>query len=227
MEQVKTQAPQPEEKKDYEIYEILAAAAVWADDPTNEEKTAALEEIKRNLVIRDYMPLAQKELCLRKALIDMHTEEDGPYTWSVLYEIALLFDCLLGYVVNINPEIDAFYKDRDFYDLLWISGITEYILQYCQLDYNKFIRMADNMISFDNLKELTENIKLTSPDQVDRLTKEFRKFITESSTEKLAAINKIMAVNDPLMMGIKEGVEGAAYKQVKDTIRRGTTIKPE
>ena len=214
-EEVKTEEKQtnPAEKK-YEIYEVLAAAAMWADDPTNEEKIEALEEIKRGMIIRGYMPLAQKELCLRKALIDMRSEEDGPYSWSVLYEIALLFDGLLAYVVNLNPEMDNLYKDRDFYDLLWVSGIVEYILQFCKEDYDKFVRMADRMISFDNIKELVKNIELTSPEQVERLTKEFERFITESSTEKLAHLGKIAAANDPLLMQVKQNIEGAAYAEI-------------
>lgn len=214
--EVEKEAEQTNEQREkkYEIYEVLAAAAMWADDPTNEEKIEALEEIKRGFVIRNYMPLAQKELCLRKALIDMRTEEDGPYSWSVLYEIALLFDGLLAYVVNLNPEMDKLYKNRDFYDLLWVSGVVEYILQFCKEDYDKFVRMADRMISFDNIKELVKNIELTSPEQVERLTKEFERFITESSTEKLAHLGKIAAANDPLLMQVKQNIEGAAYAEI-------------
>ena len=83
----------PENKK-YEIYEILAAVTSWLQNPEDKELYDRVEEIKQNLIVREYMPLGQKELCLRKALIDMKTDEEAlPYTCSTLYEIAILFDC--------------------------------------------------------------------------------------------------------------------------------------
>ena len=101
-----------EENKTYEIYEVLAAAANWLDDPENQEKAEAFEKIKTDLIIRDYMPLGQKELVMRKALIDIKADEEIlPYTASILYEMTMVFDGLLAYVVNLNPDIDSLYKD--------------------------------------------------------------------------------------------------------------------
>lgn len=203
-----------EEKKTYEIYEILSVVAEWLQDPQNEDLYNAVEEIKHNLVVKEYMPIRQKELCLRKALIDMRADEALPYTCSVLYEIAILFDGLLGYVVNLNPDIDAFYKDGDFYDLLWLSGIIDYILGFCKEDYERLKRMADRMISFDNLKEITNGIQLTSPEQIDRLTNEFKRFTIETNPEILKSIGKILENNDPLLTEIKNNIEDMAYEQI-------------
>ena len=202
-----------EEDKIFQIYEILAAAAEWLNDPENEEKAKAFEEIKTALVIRDYMPLGQKELVMRKALIDMRSDEQVlPYTASVLYEIALLFDCLLAYVVNLDANIDSIYKDASFYDILKLSGIIDYILSFCEKDYDSLRQMADRMISFDNLKELTKNIELASPEQVQRLTDEFKRFTTETTPEVLKHMGEIMAANDPLLTNIKKNIEDEAFK---------------
>ena len=202
-----------EEDKIFQIYEILAAAAEWLNDPENEEKAKAFEEIKTALVIRDYMPLGQKELVMRKALIDMRSDEQVlPYTASVLYEIALLFDCLLAYVVNLDANIDSIYKDASFYDILKLSGIIDYILSFCEKDYDSLRQMADRMISFDNLKELTKNIELASPEQVQRLTDEFKRFTTDTNPEMLKHLGEIMAANDPLLTNIKKNIEDEAFK---------------
>ena len=117
--------------KIYEIHEVLAAAAEWAQNPENTDAAEALENIKNSLVIKDYMPLKQKELCLNKMLIDIYVEKDSADAFSVGTEIAMLFDCLLGYVVNLNQDIDTLFKDTEFYDLLYISGIVNYILGFC------------------------------------------------------------------------------------------------
>ena len=202
-----------EENKIYQIYEILAAAAEWLNDPENEEKSNAFEDIKTALVIRDYMPLEQKEIIMRKALIDMRSEEEVmPYTASILYEIALVFDCLLAYVVNLDPNIDNVYKDASFYDILYMSGVIDYILSFCGRDYEFLRKMADRMISFDNLKELSKNIEVTSPEYINALTEEFKHFRTDTSPEVLKHLGEIMAGNDPLLNNIKKNVEDVAYK---------------
>ena len=202
-----------EENKTYQIYEILAAAAEWLNDQEDEEKALKFNEIQRGLIIRDYMPLGQKELVMRKALIDMRSDEQVlPYTASVLYEIALLFDCLLAYVVNLDPNIDNIYKDASFYDILKLSGIIDYILSFCEKDYASLRRMADRMISFDNLNELTKNIELASPEQIQSLTEEFKRFTTDTNPEMLKHIGEIMAANDPLLTNIKKNIEDEAFK---------------
>ena len=202
-----------EENKTFQIYEILAAAAEWLNDPENEEKVKKIEDIKSSLIIRAYMPLEQKEILMRKALIDIRGDEEiMPYTASILYEIALVFDCLLGYVVNLDADIDNLYKDASFYDILQLSGIIDYILSFCEKDYESLRKMADRMISFDNLKELSKNIELTSPEQINELTEEFKRFRTDTSPEVLKRIGQIMASNDPLLNNIKNNIEGEAFK---------------
>lgn len=201
------------EEKQYKIQDVLTIAAEWLDDANNQEKMDAFEDMKASLVIRDYMPIAQKELLLRKALIDIKMDEEiMPYTASILYEIALVFDGLLAYVVNIDPAVDTYFKDAQFYDLLKISGLIDYILSFCENDYNDFCKLAEKMISFDNLSELSKNLELTSPEQIQRLTDEFKQFTTETNPEVLKSLGNIAAANDPLLTNIRTSIEDAAFK---------------
>ena len=202
-----------EEPKTYQIYEILAAAAEWLNDPENEEKAKAFEEIENHLIVKEYMPIGQKELCLRKALIDVRSDEElMPYTASILYEIAILFDCLLAYVVNIDPHIDSLYKDASFYDLIVMSGLKQHILSFCEDDYNEMRHMADRMVSFDNLKELSKNFELASPEHIDRLTDEFKRFATDTNPETLKNLATIMSANDPVLNQVKNTIEEGAFR---------------
>lgn len=202
-----------EENKIYTIEEVLTVATEWLNDIENKEKLEALEEMKTSFVVRDYMPIVQKEILLRKALIDTHFDEEiMPYTASILYEISIVFDGLLAYVVNLNPAIDSFYKDSAYYDVLKLSGIIDYILSFCEKDYDAFKHMADRMISFDNLNELSKNFELSSPEQVQQLTDEFKRFTTETNPEILKALGNIAAANDPLLTNIRTSIEDAAFK---------------
>lgn len=202
-----------EEPKTYQIYEILAAAAEWLNDPESEEKANLFENIKSKLIVREYMPLGQKEICLRKAIMDVRSDEElMPYTASILYEIAVLFDCLLAYVVNLEPDIDNLYKDASFYDLIVMSGLKDYILSFCSKDYEDMRHMADRMITFDNLKELTKTLESASPEAVNELTREFKNFTTDTNIEMIKRLSEIMANNDPLMTKVKDTIEEGAFR---------------
>ena len=201
--------------KIYEIHEVLAAAAEWAQDPENADAAEVLENIKNSLVIKDYMPLKQKELCLNKMLMDIYVEKDSADSFSIGTEIAMLFDCLLGYIVNLNQDIDTLFKDAEFYDLLYISGIADYILGFCQTDYNRLEKMAEKMISYDNLKDLVETIDMASPDAVKELTEEFKKFRTDTKPDMLKHLGDIMAGNDPLLARTKKTMEDGAFDAIK------------
>ena len=205
-----------EEMKKYKIEDVLTVCVNWLNDQENEEAALAFNELQSNLVIRNYMPIEQKELVLRKALIDAKIDDNiTPYTLSVLYEIAMLFDCLLAYVVNIDPSMDSYYKDVNFYDILQMSGLIDYILSFCEKDYENLCRLADRMVSFDNLNELSKNLELTSPEQIDRLTNEFKRFTVDTSPEVLKSLGNIAAADDPLLMTIKKNIEDEAYKASK------------
>lgn len=208
-----TEVETAEGPKTYQIYEILAAAAEWLNDPEDEEKGNLFETIKSQLIVREYMPLGQKEICLRKAIIDVRSDEElMPYTASILYEIAVLFDCLLAYVVNLEPDIDNLYKDASFYDLIVMSGLKDYILSFCGEDYEDMRHMADRMITFDNLKELTKTLEVASPEAVNELTREFKNFTADTNIEMIKHLSEIMAHNDPLMTKVKGAIEEGAFR---------------
>lgn len=203
-------------EKKYEIHEVLSIAAEWAQNPDDMDAYNRLEELKKDIIVRDYMPMGLKELCLRKAIIDIKSsnENDLPYGFSVKYEIAIFFDCLLAYAVNINADINDIFKDIDYYDLLWISGIANKILAYCEDDFQRLKDMANRMISFDNLNELINNIQLTSPDQINRLTNEIKMFTSGLSPESIKYLGQMAAANDPMLENIRNNVEDAAYNEV-------------
>lgn len=205
------------EGNEISIHDIVDACLDFINDAENEEKLKALEDIKSKMVIKDYMPLQQKELLLRKALIDIRTVDDEPYHFATATEIALSFDVLLAYVINLNLyEITATYKDYDFYDIFSICGIFDYIKQYAGRDYDACVKMFDRTVSFDNIKELLSELSVTMPENIDALTNEFKRFRMETDPDLLKNLNNIAGFNDSLTKSVKEGIEENARKVAKE-----------
>ena len=200
--------------KQYELYEILSVASEWAENPEDKDAQAALSNILNSLVVRDYMPLKLKENCLKRALIDIKSNEFSGSVLASQYEISIFFNCLLPYIVNLNIEIDGLFKDYEFYDLLHICGLTEYILSFCKKDYEVLVHMAERMISFENMKDLSTIIDKASPDAINQLIDEFKKFKTDTSPEMLKTYGDILASGDPMFKRAKDAIETGAYNAV-------------
>lgn len=200
----------------YTIGEILAICANMLTEPENEEYTKAYDEMLKNLVIRAYMPIEQKELVLRKALIDIRTIDDESYHFTTGLEIAKLFDILLAYVVNLDNNIESLWKDYEFYDILWVAGVPDYILQFAGADYARCEKMMDSTLSFDNIKQLLQEIKDTSPEEIAKLTQAFDRFALNTNPDVLKALGNMMANEDPLVNEIKNGVMDAAYQAAQN-----------
>ena len=205
------QSVEQTEQKEFTIGEVLATCANMLSEPENEEYAKAYDDMLKNFVIRSYMPLEQKELLLRKAIIDVRTIDDESYHFTTGLEIAKLFDILLAYVVNIDPNIESLWKDYEFYDILWVAGVPDYILSFVAPDYARCEQMMDATLSFDNIKQLMKEIQQTSPEEIEKLTSAFERFTLDTKPEVFKAMGDMMANEDPLVHEIKEAVLDGAY----------------
>ena len=69
---------------------------------TNGKNIDAFLEIQQKLVIRTYLGIDEKAICLTKILLDSDKDIDIPSQFFVIaFEIAILFDCILAYT-NID-----------------------------------------------------------------------------------------------------------------------------
>ena len=182
-------------------------------NPDKKENVEAFEEIKKVIVIRPFLSLEQKEYVIQKTIYDIAVDEDATESIFVSgLEISLTFNALMAYVVNIDYDIPDFYKTSDYYDVFWGSGLADYILQFCERDYNHLKEMILQAFSFSNLKVLLQTVSEMNPDSVKELTESFKSFTTTTSPATIKAIADIEAGRDPLLTSIKETIEGSAYE---------------
>lgn len=197
------------------LYDMLKVCSEYLTEPENEEKIKAYNDMMAKLVIRDYVPLQQKELLLRKALMDIRMVEDTAYHFTAASEIALVFDILLFYVVNLDVDsVETIYKDYDYLDLLEFAGVCDTIKQYAGKDYDKCVKMFDRTVSYDNVTNLIKEVNSASPEKLDSVTDELKRFRATLTPEMLKTIGDIYAHSDPLINTVKNAVEETAWQAV-------------
>lgn len=194
-----------------DLFEVLGD---FVADPADEEAAQKVSDYKSKLVIRNFLPMKQKEAAMLKTLYDIQAVDVESHHFSAAMEISLTFNALLAYVVNIDYDIEEALKDEIFYDVFWVSGMGDYILSFCEKDYNRLRDMVERMVSFENLKELLEEVSKMAPDSIDRLTDMFKSFSLKDNSELIRNLADIARHQDPLLTKVKDSVVEGAWKEI-------------
>lgn len=127
----------------------------------------------------------------------------------------MVFDGLLAYT-NIEPVWDNTIKNYDTYDILEQSGFIDYVLQFCERDYNKLTRLFERTVSVAHLMSLLEVLENIDGESVKALTTAINKFTNEADGQLVKDVADIMRYNDPELHQLKEDV----VEEVIDKIKR-------
>ena len=111
---------------------------------------------------------------------------------------------------NIDVNIPASYKIYETYDAIYQSGMADYMLEFCHIDYDRLVRMMERTMSYGNLLELVDTMKNMDTREIQKLVVEVKKFKEDLDPETIKNLTTIMQYNDPLMRQIKEEVVDTA-----------------
>lgn len=198
------------------LKEVLKVCADFISAPEDKEKVAAYNDMCQNLVIKSYMPMQEKVITIVRIVLDSDKDYDMPATFFMAgVEIASLFDGLISYT-NLEQNLTIDDKNYENYDLLYQSGFADYILQFCQRDYDRLVHMIERTMSFENLNELTSSMREMNVGALEGLTNELRNCKKDLDPEVLRNMADILRYNDPNLGRLKEVLETDAYDKAEN-----------
>ncbi len=201
------------------LQEILDICNAFTKNPEDEATVKAYNDMLQGLVIRAYLPMQEKVVALVRMIIDSDKDIDVPETFFTAgLEIACCFDGLLSYV-NIDPEVNIDIKNYENYDLIYQSGLADYILEYCGKDYDRLVRMMERTLSYQNLSELVQSMREMDTGSLRELTNTIRGMKDEIDPEVIKNLADIMRLNDPALNDLKDSID----KDAVDNIFKGKT----
>lgn len=199
------------------LQEVLKVCADFISAPEDKEKVAAYNDMCQNLVIKSYMPMQEKVIAIVRIVLDSDKDYEMPATFFMAgVEIASLFDGLISYT-NLEQNLTIDDKNYENYDLLYQSGFADYILQFCQKDYDRLVHMIERTMSFENLNELTNGMREMNVGALEGLTNELRNCKKDLDPEVLRNMADILRYNDPNLGRLKEVLETDAYDKAENT----------
>ncbi len=189
-----------------EFLDFIKVCTDFIKFPENEECLKAYTDMQSKLVVKAYMPMDEKVIALYKMVLDSDKSIDLPASvFTAGLELACLFDGLLAYT-NIDVNIPASYKIYETYDAIYQSGMADYMLEFCHIDYDRLVRMMERTMSYGNLLELVDTMKNMDTREIQKLVAEVKKLKENIDPETIKNLTTIMQYSDPLMYQVKEEV---------------------
>lgn len=198
------------------MLELLTVCTNFLVSAGSEEATQEFEKLKQKMQIRTYLPLSQKENALERALLSFNAQDDDAVAFGTAQEVALMFEGLLSYVINLDMTDMNFYQTAEIYDCFTASGLFDYILQFCHFDFYRLEQQYKGMFEYMNVKTLLESLNLASEDSVNSLVEEFKSFKLAQTPEILKYYAKISEVNDPLLNTVAENIKEKAFEAAQE-----------
>ena len=205
------------------LQEILDICDQFTKHPEDETAVKAYNDMLQNLVIRAYLPMQEKVVALVRMVMDSDKDIDVPEAFFTAgLEIACCFDGLLSYV-NIEPEVNPDIKSYENYDLIYQSGLADYILKYCGKDYERLVRMMERTLSYENLTDLVQSMREMDTGSLRELVNNLRNMKDEIDPEVIKNIADITRMNDPALNDLKDTIDNEA---VDKAFEKKTEEKP-
>lgn len=183
--------------------------------------------LDENIKVEKYLSLSQKYSIIKLFVINfqykyidklMSGELDiGAEYFYMQYDIETLFELLIPY---IDVEVKKEYKNIDNYDLIFISGLYDYIVSKCNSDYLLLKEKCDTVIG---IKDLTVINKLSEFVEKNINISEFNEFMVKFDSimkkknvrENLKFINNINMFNDPNISKMIDIIQDESVKEIK------------
>lgn len=208
-----------------------------------------LEEFGNRMTIRSYIPLLEKMSILMNMMLQYEISNVDSLEIKIteFYKFLFFKVVLSSYGQIYINEFDK--KDVDLmsyenYDKLF-PLFNQYILTYCQDDYNIFVNMLKDCISWSGVVSISENLESIDTNNIDKITEENKKLMdnlkensqlvesmkdlllaTDNQTEQIITHIKQATVRDVLEQG-KDKLEQKviADEQQKNNVVDLSTVK--
>lgn len=197
-------------KIDFSLF--VGICETYIDNPQDEKIATAFQDLQTSLIIRSYMPMQEKVILLYRIITDSDKELDLPAAaFTAGFELACLFDGLLAYT-NVDTNISLKDKTYEKYDIIYQSGIADYILQFCKLDYERFVNMAERILSYGHLADLIETLDGLDTDYIQEALQEFKDMKKNIDSKTIENLATIAYFEDPSLYKLREELQDNALE---------------
>lgn len=141
------------------ISDYLILCCEFEEDPSNEQKQQKIVEFLSKIVVKEYIPLKEKNIIMIHILSSLKKDYDAAGV-SAMLEMFKIEHALLSYGVNIENDFGVFASLYHAYDMIMQYGLYDILYKSCGKDYKYLCNMIDSALNISNIYRLLETAEL-------------------------------------------------------------------
>lgn len=184
------------------LNKYLQLCVAFETNPS-EETDAEIHDFLNKLVVKEYLPLAEKSIYAASVLLEISDDFDS-FGAAAFLEMGKLFHGLCNYAINLDNDIGMLARTHAAYDLCYKYGLADAIRKRCNEDYQRFCAYVDNASNISNAYRLIQTASLLN-------SAEYEKWVD--------AMKELKATFTPEMLKNLEGINIAGSGFTEDLVR--------
>lgn len=167
------------------------------------DESILLKWCQENIIVKKYIPVKEKyEIIsiIKDRFVEEYINKDETFVKINFDNIYLQYEIvtrlrILFYYTNIT--LPTTYINSTIYDIITNSSFYNYIMEFCKIDYERFINSCDNVININML-----NIIYSINSVIESNIEDFSKAVDSLNNldnEKLIALADINKLNNPFI----------------------------
>lgn len=173
--------------------------------------------LDNNIEIKSYIPINKKYALIsifsdrfHDILNSNHVEESTDEFLYLMYDIETMFTFLFAYTDIIPLQK---HRTSENYDLVYKSRFFNYILEFCEEDYDNLLKKCDRVSGIESLFMANQMIKGLQQPSVEEW-EVIKDTINSIDTENLKVLKSVQEYNDPMMKKIISSTSKDEIKKV-------------
>ena len=176
-----------------------------------------------NLRIRAYIPIIEKMQIMMNVIMtnQLQTGVTSPEILITELYKEIFYKIVLAGYGNIDLGKED-YQTYDNYDLLY-PVFNEYILSFCEKDFNVFMNMIRDSMGLYGITNVTDTMERVDVDKIKEVTESNNALLKALREDKdiIDKISDIASFNDPTTKKVVESIKNIGLQQGKKKNQKG------
>lgn len=196
-----------EEKTQVELIPLAELINMCVNFMRGKKTVEDMNQFGDKIIIKNYIPILKKNSIVMSLIFRLqHDDSAVPEVNALALQKYLFFYVLLGEYANIDVSDDTFIN-YSVYDILY-PILADYILPYCERDYNIIVKMIEDSLNLYNVRDLNDMLESVDYEKIVESNREVKKLVNYLNNNKdtITDLKDIVLANHPATKDVESAL---------------------
>lgn len=202
---------------DLKLSDYLIMCSDFEKNPEDTSKLDEINEFISKIEVREYLPLKDKEMVAMDIVTSINSDFDAPAAAAFL-EDGRITKGLLAYCVNLENDLPFITYNYFATDAIYEYGLYDAVIVRCEKDYNRLIKVIDDMVNATNIYRITQTASLFNEESYQDWIKSMTELKDTIDSETIQGLLNLMSNESEEGKDLLEQIREMAVSQTNKEI---------